>query len=75
MKKLRKLAREQQQTTENGLKESLFLNKLVRNLGHVIGRSAISAKGRTIRKGMGGGGDFRAAGMFFRYKIPCMNFF
>ena len=24
---------------------------------------------------MGGGGDFRAAGMFFRYQIPCMIFF
>ena len=22
-----------------------------------------------------GGGDFRAAGIFFRYQIPCMNFF
>ena len=33
-------------------------------------------KGRTIRKVMGGGeGNFRAAGMFFRYQIPCMNFF
>ena len=33
-------------------------------------------KGRTIRKVMrGGGGDFRAAGIFFRYQIPCMNFF
>ena len=24
---------------------------------------------------MGGGGDFRAAGIFFRYQIPCMNVF
>ena len=33
-------------------------------------------KGRTIRKLMGGGeGNFRAAGIFFRYQIPCMNFF
>ena len=33
-------------------------------------------KGRTIRKNMGGGeGNFRAAGIFFRYQIPCMNFF
>ena len=23
----------------------------------------------------GGGGDFRAAGIFFHYQIPCMNFF
>ena len=30
--------------------------------------------GRTIRKVMGGG-DFRAAGIFFRYQIPYMNFF
>ena len=30
-------------------------------------------KGRTIRKVKGG--DFRAAGIFFRYQIPCMNFF
>ena len=32
-------------------------------------------KGRTIKKVMGEGGDFRAAGIFFRYQIPCMNFF
>ena len=37
-------------------------------------------KGRTIsiRKVIGGGegkGNFRDAGIFFRYKIPCMNFF
>ena len=33
-------------------------------------------KGRTIRKVMGGGeGNFRAAGIFFRYQIPSMNFF
>ena len=32
-------------------------------------------KGRTIRKVMGGGGDFRAAGIFFRYQIPDTNFF
>ena len=24
---------------------------------------------------MGGGGDFRAAGILFRYQIPCMNVF
>ena len=24
---------------------------------------------------MGGEGNFRAAGIFFRYQIPCMNFF
>ena len=33
-------------------------------------------KGRTIRKVMEAGkGNFRAAGMFFRYQIPCMIFF
>ena len=31
-------------------------------------------KGRTIRKVMGVG-NFRAAGICFRYQIPCMNFF
>ena len=25
--------------------------------------------------GGGGEGNFRAAGIFFRYQIPCMNFF
>ena len=34
-----------------------------------------AAKGRTIRKVMRGEGNFRAAGIFFRYQIPCMNFF
>ena len=33
------------------------------------------SKGRTIRKVKGGEGNFRAAGIFFRYQIPCMNFF
>ena len=30
---------------------------------------------RTIRNVMGGGGigNFRAAGIFFRYQIPCMD--
>ena len=32
------------------------------------------AKGRTIRKVMGGEGNFRAARIFFRYQILCMNF-
>ena len=36
------------------------------------------AKGRTIRKVMGGGGVgegiFRAVGIFFRYQIPCSIF-
>ena len=32
-------------------------------------------QGRTIRKVMGGEGNFRAAGVFFRYQIPCMNIF
>ena len=31
-------------------------------------------KGRTIRKVMGGEGNFRAARIFFRYQILCMNF-
>ena len=35
--------------------------------------------GRTIKKsyegGGGGVGKFPAAGIFFRYQIPCMNFF
>ena len=35
-------------------------------------------KERAIRKVVGGGGgvgNFRVAGIFFRYQIPCMNFF
>ena len=35
-------------------------------------------KGRTIRQVRGGGGrvgNFLAAGIFFRYQIPCMKFF
>ena len=33
-------------------------------------------KGRTIRRVIGGGEEsFRAAGIFLRYQIPCMNFF
>ena len=36
----------------------------------------LQSKGQTIRKVMGrGGGNFRGAGIFFRYQISCMNFF
>ena len=28
-----------------------------------------------LEKLLGGQGNFRAAGIFFRYEIPCMNFF
>ena len=28
-----------------------------------------------LEKLRGGEGNFRAAGIFFRYQIPCMNFF
>ena len=36
----------------------------------------LHSKGQTIRKVMGrGGGNFRGAGIFFRYQISCMNFF
>ena len=38
-----------------------------------LGRSE-PRKGRTIRKVMGGEGNFRAARIFFRYQILCMNF-
>ena len=27
-----------------------------------------------LEKLLGGKGNFRAAGIFFRYQIPCMNF-
>ena len=37
--------------------------------------SKTTHKGRTIRKVMVGVGNFRAAGIFFRYQIPCMNLF
>ena len=44
------------------------------NLGHNLFEND---KGRTIGKVMGGGGEgnFKAAGIFFRYQIPCMSFF
>ena len=35
----------------------------------------MAPKGRTIRKVMVGVGNFRATAIFFRYQIPCMNFF
>ena len=28
-----------------------------------------------LEKLWGGGGNFRGAGIFFRFQIPCMNFF
>ena len=42
--------------------------------GPLLGKQNIQAKGRTIRKVMGGE-NFRATGIFFRYQIPCMNIF
>ena len=33
------------------------------------------SKGQTIRKVMGWGGEFSSRRNFFRYQIPCMNFF
>ena len=37
--------------------------------------SILYNKGRTIRKIMGGGGEFSSRRDFFGYQIPCMNFF
>ena len=45
------------------------------NASYILNALSWTPKGRTIRKVIGGGGDFRAAGIFFRYQIPCMNFF
>ena len=41
----------------------------------IVSFPTFARKGRTIRKVIGGEGNFRAAGIFFRYQIPCMNFF
>ena len=42
----------------------------------IVSFPTFSRKGRTITKVMHGGeGNFRAAGIFFCYQIPCMNFF
>ena len=35
----------------------------------------ISFRDGPLEKLWGGEGNFRAAGIFFRYQIPCMNFF
>ena len=54
-------------TTKKVLMEKTQIGSSVKDRGF--------SKGRTIRKVMGGEGNFRAAGIFFRYQIPCMNFF
>ena len=57
---------------------SHFWLKLSWNYGWVllvIFYQAPIHKGRTIRKVMVGVGNFRAAGIFFRFQIPWMNFF
>ena len=41
--------------------------------GRVAGN--LSLRDRPLEKLWGGEGNFRAAGIFFRYQIPCMNFF
>ena len=46
---------------------------LAQTLG-IVPRYMENNKGRTIRKVMGGGG-FSSHRNFFRYQIPCMNFF
>ena len=45
---------------------SLVINLLTINL---------SFRDRPLEKLWGGGRNFRAAGNFFRYQIPCMKFF
>ena len=40
-----------------------------------VGQTAFGVRDGPLEKFWGGGGDFRAAGIFFRYQIPCMNFF
>jgi len=43
-----------------------------------VSRYMENSKEQTIRKvmwGGGGGWGFRAAGIYFRYQIPCRNFF
>ena len=42
---------------------------------YLLGPRGTRLYGRTIRKVMGGEGNFRAVGIVFRYQIPCMNFF
>ena len=37
--------------------------------------SYLVPQGQSIRKVIGGEGNFQTAGIFFRYHIPCMNFF
>ena len=39
-----------------------------------VGQTAFGVRDGPLEK-FWGGGDFRAAGIFFRYQIPCMNFF
>ena len=36
---------------------------------------SLASKDGPLEKLWGGEGNFRAAGIFFRYQIPCMNFF
>ena len=38
-----------------------------------VGQTAFGVRDGPLEKFWGG--DFRAAGIFFRYQIPCMNFF
>ena len=58
----------------NVLKLSVFEKIRVHSLRIQI-FFAQTLKGRTIRKVMVGEGNFRAAGIFFRYQTPCMNSF
>ena len=41
----------------------------------VFGKIGSLRDGPLVMGGAGGEGNFRAAGSFFRYQIPCMNIF
>ena len=60
----------------------IMTSPLLSQVTHVLANLLIFSetllfKGRTIRKVIGGWGEgnFRAAEIFFRYQISCMNFF
>ena len=54
---------------------NLYENENQETLKKTVNCKHVRYRDRPLEKLWGGGGDLRAAGIFFRYQIPCMNFF
>ena len=54
---------------------TMMMTVILFNLFDTIAQRLDTLRDGPLKKLWGGEGNFRAAGIFFRYQIPCMNFF